>query len=162
MRLERMKEEHIKAIQHIARTTWAYTYEGIIPEHIQCNFLNHAYSDEMMQRRLKTHLFVVHVENEVIGFANYSNVKENGAVELAAIYILPSHQGKGVGSLLLKEGENLQGALFIECNVEKENRIGLNFYLAKGFQQVDEFEDLFDGHPLQTIRLRKEIKATKR
>ena len=69
------------------------------------NFLNLAYSDERMEKRLNGSLFLVaEVNNSIVGFANYSLVKNVGEVELGAIYIYPEHQGMGIGTALLQEG----------------------------------------------------------
>lgn len=150
-----MNEDDISFVQEIAQTTWAATYEGIIPKHIQERFLQAAYSDERLTFRLQTSLFLVATVGEsLIGFANFSNVNEEGQAELFAIYLLPTAQHKGIGSALLENGiQRLQGATSLTVCVEKDNIIGRQFYNAKGFQQVDEFDDLFEGHILKTIRL---------
>jgi len=81
-------------------------------------------------------------------------VKEDGSAELAAIYLHPQYQGKGIGSALLKRGiEELSGVRSVWINVEKENWSGLSFYAAKGFEVVREFEEDFDGHVLKTVRM---------
>ena len=124
-----MNEVDISFVQEIAQTTWAATYEGIIPKHIQERFLQAAYSNERLTCRLQTSPFLVATVGEsLIGFANFSNVNEEGQAELLAIYLLPTAQHKG-------------------------NKIGRQFYSAKGFQQVEEFDELFEGHMLKTIRL---------
>lgn len=150
-----MKKKDSKLVQKVARTSWHSTYEGIIPRKIQDNFLNLAYSDEMMKRRLKNSImFVAEVEGEVIGFANYSPVNNNGMTELTAIYLYPAYQGKGIGTALLDEGiQRLQGVKEIHLNVEKNNKIGMNFYETKGFKVASEFDDDFDGHILKTVRM---------
>jgi hypothetical protein len=38
-------------------------------------------------------------------------------------------------------------------DVEKENNIGTTFYQAKGFKVVSEFDDDFEGHTLQSVRM---------
>src|SRR5690625_6674009 len=49
--------------------------------------------------------------------------------ELAAIYLLESAQGNGIGSAFLTAGiERLPGVKEIQVNVEKRNTIGMNFY----------------------------------
>lgn len=153
--IRKMKEKDIKQVQLVAKTSWNYTYDGIIPLEIQENFLKSAYNDAMMQRRLeRTILFVAEVDGKIVGFANYSPVKEEGKVELAAIYLYPEYQGKGLGTSLLEEGiNNLEGVKEIFINVEKENKIGTTFYKAKGFKIVSEFDDDFDGHTLKTVRM---------
>ena len=54
--------------------------------------------------------------------------------KLTAITIL---SGKGIGTALLEKGiQRLRGAKEIQLNVEKNNRIGMDFYEAKGFAVV--------------------------
>lgn len=84
---EMLKEDIVK-VQDIARKSWHATYEGIIPIHIQKNFLDAAYSDEMMERRMSHSLvYVAEFNHNVVGFANYAGPNGKGEVELTAIYI---------------------------------------------------------------------------
>jgi ribosomal protein S18 acetylase RimI-like enzyme len=153
--IREMKHEDIKQVQNVAKTTWNSTYEGIIPLEIQENFLKSAYNDERMKQRLeRSVLFVAEVESEIVGFANFSEVKEDGTAELGAIYLYPDQQNKGIGTALLQKGiEELEGVKEIYINVEKENKIGKTFYEAKSFEVVKEFDDDFDGHILKTVRM---------
>ncbi|WP_349409872.1 GNAT family N-acetyltransferase [Pseudalkalibacillus sp. SCS-8] len=153
--IREMQMEDIAQVQHVAKTSWHHTYDGIIPFEIQENFLKAAYNDEMMQKRLEHSLIIVAVEDDkIVGFANFSPVREEGKVELAAIYLYPEAQGKGIGTMLLEKGiEKSLGVKAIFINVEKENLVGKNFYDAKGFEVVSEFDDDFDGHILKTTRM---------
>ncbi|PAV29675.1 GNAT family N-acetyltransferase [Virgibacillus profundi] len=158
--IRKMKRSDIAQVQHVAKSSWHATYEGIIPRNIQNNFLDAAYSDEAMKQRLEgSHIFVVESDGTVFGFANYSPVTKDGKSELGAIYLLPDYQGSGAGTALLREGINeLEGIKEIYINVEKDNEIGKNFYQAKGFEVVSEFDDNFDGHILKTIRMVLKVK----
>ncbi|TDX93478.1 UNVERIFIED_CONTAM: acetyltransferase (GNAT) family protein [Lysinibacillus xylanilyticus] len=93
------------------------------------------------------------MKSHIVGFANFSNIVD-GEAELYSIYLLPETQGKGIGTALLQEGLKMPPDLksLLVC-VEKENTIGMNFYQAKGFKQLEEFDELFDGHLLKTVRL---------
>lgn len=103
--IRKMEKEDIEQVQQVAKRSWNDTYEGIIPHKIQESFLRSAYHDVMMQKRLeKSFLFVSEADGKVVGFANFSPVKENGTTELLAIYLLPEYQSKGIGTALLKEG----------------------------------------------------------
>ena len=94
------------------------------------------------------------IAGKIVGFANFSPVKEDGKAELGAIYLYPEQQGKGIGSALLQKGiDVLEGIKEIYINVERENKIGKTFYEAKGFEVVKEFDDEFDGHILKTVRM---------
>ncbi|WP_087973497.1 GNAT family N-acetyltransferase [Oceanobacillus rekensis] len=152
--IRKMKKRDITQVQHVARTSWHSTYEGIIPLEIQDRFLDAAYSRANMKKRLKKSiLFVSEVDGKVVGFANYSPVSADGSVELGAIYLYPEFQGYGIGSAFLREGIENLGASEIHLNVERNNHIGTNFYRAKGFEMVSEFNDKFDGHILKTVRM---------
>ncbi len=157
--IRHMKEDDIGAVQEVAKTSWNSTYEDIIPLDVQANFLKMAYNPEQLKRRLDHSLFLVaEAGGRIVGFANYSNLKEDGSAELAAIYLHPQYQGKGIGSALLRRGiEELQGIQSVFINVEKENWSGLSFYAAKGFGVVEEFEEDFDGHPLKTVRMELKV-----
>ena len=151
-----MKETDIEAIQHIAAISWHATYEGIIPRDIQKPFLQQAYSVERLKERLvNTNFYVAVKDDEVVGYANFSALHDNDEVELAAIYVLPSEQGKGIGSQLLTHGINELSPRAIYLNVEKENLVGRQFYEAKGFEITDSFEEPFFGHTLKTLTYRK-------
>lgn len=147
--------DDIPQIQEVAKTSWNATYDGIIPLNIQEGFLSSAYSDEMMKYRMENSLMIVaEVKDQIVGFANFSPLKEDGEAELGAIYLYPMYQGNGIGSSLLNAGvESLREVRKIYINVEKENKIGTTFYKAKGFKIVSEFDDNFDGHILKTVRM---------
>lgn len=152
--IRKMKKRDIQAVQAVAKESWHTTYEEIIPSHIQQRFLMKAYSKKMLKRRLrKTNIFVAEMNNEVVGFANYSSVMDAGKVYLYAIYLYSEYQGAGIGTALLKAGIDKLDPQEIILNVERQNLPALDFYHAKGFEKVAEFDDDFDGHILHTIRM---------
>ena len=153
--IRKMHHTDTKQVQDVAKKTWHATYEGIIPLEVQNTFLQSAYNDERMKQRLEhSFLFVADINGRVVGFANFSPVKEDGQVELGAIYLYPEYQGKGIGSALLHQGiTDIAGISEIYINVEKENKIGKTFYEAKGFEVVKEFDEDFQGHTLKTVQM---------
>ena len=157
--IREMNYEDTNQVQKIAQTSWNATYEGIIPLEVQNNFLKLNYSDESMKQRIKLSIvYVAEVEGKVVGFANYSKVRAGGKVELAAIYLYPEFQGKGIGTALLQQAvKDLEGIKEIYINVEKENKIGMNFYEAKGFEIVKESDEEFNGHIFKQVRMVKKV-----
>lgn len=156
-----MQENDIKQVQYVAKVTWNTTYKGIIPLAIQDKFLGAAYSDELMHKRLNhSDLYIAACNYLVIGFANFYYLKEQGEVELGAIYIHPAFQGRGIGTALLNKGINkLKSAVKIFIDVEKENIIGVNFYIAKGFDVLHEFEDNLYDHHTKMLRMCLELQG---
>ncbi|REB07135.1 GNAT family N-acetyltransferase [Sporosarcina sp. BI001-red] len=153
--IRNMQRKDMQQVQKVAKISWNATYEGIIPHDVQERFLFGAYSDEMMSRRLDHSLMLIgELDGIVLGFANFSRVNEAGESELAAIYLHPEHQGSGIGSALLREGiDQLKNVEKIFITVEKENLIGKSFYDAKGFKTIKQFEEDFDGHMMQSVRM---------
>lgn len=153
--IRKMVKEDIKQVQDVARKSWNTTYEGIIPHRVQENFLNAAYNDEMMEKRLSgSFIFVAEKGDKVVGFANFTSVNSEGQSELSAIYLYQDFQGEGIGSALLQRGiKELENLKEVYIDVEKENSIGKSFYDAKGFKTIKEYDDNFDGHILKTVRM---------
>ena len=74
-----------------------------------------------MKERLENSPFLIaELEESIVGFANFSNGK-NDEAELLAIYVLPETQGKDIGSALLKQGIHMLSEIksFSVC-VEKK------------------------------------------
>lgn len=150
-----MKVEDVVSVQRVASESWHATYEEIIPREIQDDFLRVAYSDEMLKKRLDgSHVFVAEDAGEVVGFVDFSPVDEAGRMELRAIYLYPAKQGEGIGTALLRKGiEELEGVKEVVVEVEEENSIGRQFYEAKGFKMVAEYDEDFAGHILKTVQM---------
>lgn len=90
----------------MARTTWHATSAGIIPDEIQDRILDAWYDVDRIARQAAegqvTFLVAVDPGGAVIGYARAGHRNESGDAELYAIYVLPDHQGKGVGARLLR------------------------------------------------------------
>lgn len=153
--------QDITAVQEIAHISWNDTYHDIIPMNIQQKFLEKSYSVPMMEMRLKkTILLLAEHEGKPIGFANFTKLDDDGDSELIALYLKPDYQRHGYGKKLLDSGLTylLDGSnLFVY--VESENKKGRSFYETNGFEFVEEFDELFEGHPLQTTKYVYNLKA---
>lgn len=149
-----MKQDDIAAVQQIAKLSWHDTYEGIIPIEVQVLFIERTYSKAMMMKRLeKTSMYVAIHNDEIVGFANFTRIDNDGDVELTAIYLLPSHQHLGYGKKLLIEGlHNIQNAQQLLVYVESDNQKGRAFYERNNFICMEEFDEFFEGHPLSTSK----------
>ena len=149
-----MTTTDIVHVQHIIHHTWRATYEDLIPENTQTDFIERSYSDAMMRMRMKrTVVLIAECEGIPIGFANFTKTDEDGDVELTAMYILPTHQHVGYGTRLfhhaltmLKDAKNL----FIY--VDSLNTNGRAFCEKQGFELVDVFPEYFEGHPVVTAQ----------
>lgn len=89
--------------------------------------------------------YVYETESKVVGFyALYEN-------NLAAIFVAPQLQGKGIGKQLLNHAKAQRTV--INLSVYKENQASYQFYLSQGFKVVSEQLDEHTGHPEYTMSL---------
>jgi putative acetyltransferase len=87
--------------------------------------------------------YVYEAESKVVGFyALYGN-------SLAAIFVSPELQGKGIGKQLLSHAKTQRVELSL--SVYKENRASFQFYLSQDFNVVSEQLDEHTGHPEYTM-----------
>lgn len=146
--------EDISTVQQIAKISWNETYKDIIPNTIQELFLEKAYSNMMLAKRIERTIFLLaECNGEPVGFANFTYVDEDGDAELTAIYILPEYQKSGYGKRLLQAGlEKMQTGRQLFVYVESENKGARLFYENLGFECLEEFDEYFEGHPLSTAK----------
>jgi len=159
LKIRRMMQEDIPSVRHVAEVTWHHTYKNIIPEHIRTEFLATAYSDKSLNYRMRNNvLLVVEDAGHLVGFAEFTPLQDSSEVELSAIYILPSHQGKGIGTQLLQEGiKNFPDAKVIKLRVESRNAPAKSFYLAKGFLPTREYTILIHGYSCEITEMEKHL-----
>ena len=76
------------------------------------------------------------------GICGFFSLHEN---QLAAIFVKPNQQGKGIGTKLLQKAKQLRKNLRLA--VYKENSKSILFYEKAGFRFVEEQKDRNTGHP---------------
>ena len=146
--------DDIRAIQGVARTTWEHTYRETIPEDVRAAFVAQAYSADLLRRRMESNVFLVAAEGEeVLGFADFRPLSDTEAV-LAAIYVLPAMQGRGIGARLLEAGIGAfpSGTRFV-LRVEQDNTLAQRFYEAHGFRRTGRHTDAFYGHVVHEVEM---------
>ena len=144
--------DDVPAIQRVARTTWDHTYQWSIPEGVRAEFVNQAYSNYALRRRMESNVLLVAAEGEeVFGFADFGSLSETEA-ELAAIYVLPEMQGRGIGARLLEAGTGrFPPRTRFVLRVERDNIQAQRFYEAHGFRRTEEHAEDFDGHEVEMV-----------
>ena len=158
MEVRDIKQSDIGAVRDVARETWSHTYREVIPESVQKEFLDRAYSDASLSRRMEAGVFLVaavdtDVDAKVLGFANLNRISRS-EVFLGAIYVLPEAQGLGIGSRLLEAGiGRFQAAERFVLRVERNNSKARRFYEARGFRATGEFEEVLYGHTVHETEM---------
>ena len=83
-------------------------------------------------------------ENNILGFMS---LMEN---TLAALFVVPEQQGKGIGKQLMAKAKLLRQDLVL--TVYKENQNSIEFYKKCGFVIVKEQIDVHTAHPELVMR----------
>ncbi len=162
--------EDINTIGFLAQQIWPETYGAVLPAEQLQYMLNLFYSPASLRRQMveELHQFlIVEDEDEAIGFASWgvalgsgasggvalgggalgSPTEEPGVYKLHKLYVLPVHQGKGLGRALLQyifEAIQPEGARILRLNVNRYNK-ARQFYEKMGFVVVKE-EDVAIGN----------------
>ena len=90
-------------------------------------------------------LYVYEENSKVLGFYALNNN------DLAAIFVIPNQQGKGIGKKLMAHAKKQRTIL--KLNVYKENEASHQFYLSQGFKVVSEQADEHTGHKEYTMTI---------
>ncbi|HJQ30361.1 MAG TPA: GNAT family N-acetyltransferase [Rubrobacter sp.] len=152
--------DDVPKIQSVARMTWDHTYRESIPESVRAEFVKQAYSADSLRRRMEPNVFLVAVRREeVLGFADFQPLSDTEA-ELAAIYVLPEMQGRGIGALLLEAGiGRFSESTSFVLRVERDNARAQRFYEAHGFRRTGVHTDHFFGHVVNEVEMVLEARS---
>ena len=131
-------DDDLPALRQIAWETWKATYGGFIPEEDM-----RAYHDEHyalpalrgLRRRPSARGFIARSEGTPVGYMVMALNPERCSI--SSIYVLPSHQGAGVGRLLMEEARGVarsNGFDRIWLGVMEKNRATIGWYERLGFR----------------------------
>lgn len=98
--------------------------------------------------------------NKVVGFCQF--VKEKDYNDLKIIYVLPKHQGKGIGKILASKAMSLINPnkdTIVE--VVEYNKGAIGFYERIGFVEFDKGKghEVSNGKIMPTIRMKLAAKC---
>jgi len=135
--------DDINTIGFLAQQIWPETYGDVHSEGQTQYMLNLFYSPAALRRQMlddKHQFLIVEEGEEPIGFAAWSGTEEPGVFKLHKLYVLPGHQGKGLGRGMLQyiyEVIRPQGARTLRLNVNRWNK-ARQFYERMGFAVIRE------------------------
>lgn len=159
MRIRKAKMADWKDIQYVAEQTWHDTYEGIIDSTTRDIFLQTAYNEDMLEKRISSsQFFVAEMEDRVVGFIQLT-LKEAAIWDLTALYILPAIQKHGIGTALFNTALERLEVERLDVLVETENTKGMAFYRSKGFDVVNQFQESFMGSTLHSTEMQLYVKV---
>lgn len=98
--------------------------------------------------------FVAKEANKIVGFCQV--IKEKDYNELKIIYILPEHQGRGIGKMLAKKALSfLDTSKDTITEVVEYNKNAIGFYEKLGFVKFDKGKghEVSNGKTMPTIKM---------
>jgi len=130
-------EGDIPLLCDLARRIWRECYPGIItPEQIEF-MLGWMYSEGEIRRQLVAGVpwEIAELDGEPVGYSSWQR-EEDGRVKISKLYVLPQHQRRGLGRLMLEricEQARGLGAHEVWLQVNKRNERAIGAYLKAGF-----------------------------
>lgn len=154
--------DDIPRIQEIAYKTWATAYKNVIsPEQITY-MLEMMYNTQTLSKLIQQPDFLFYLINDGAGIAALELHYENTISKLHKIYILPEHQGKGLGEKTIQSLTNISqnaGDKSIILNVNKKNA-ATHFYEKCGFiRWRSEVIDIGGDYVMDDYVYRKDFSA---
>jgi diamine N-acetyltransferase len=134
----------VPVVREIAWKTWLVTYASFIPEADLRSYLDEHYTVVALTNSLRTEnlrTFIAEIDSNAVGFSKTYLNADDGRFYVASLYVLPEHQGKGVGAMLMKASETFAltfGVDEIWLGVMDKNLPTLAWYKKLGFQFVHE------------------------
>lgn len=130
-------ERDLVSIRALLVETWHATYDGIYGAERVTEITDRWHSIASLKDRLMrphSEFLVADDGTEIGGMAFASADADGRIVEVQNLYVLPRHQGRGIGGLLLDEViDSFPEARLIRLEVEPENDRAIAFYRACGF-----------------------------
>ena len=134
----------LEDVRRITWATWVEAYASFIPEADLRAYFDTAYTrDELAKLLVSPHFrgLIVEENGAAIGYAKVVHAPEEQKCYLSSLYVLPGHQGKGIGSLLLQHAERHAvafGTHEIWLGVMVQNTRTMQWYERIGFVFVKE------------------------
>lgn len=139
MRIRLAEPRDLAAIRNVATASWAGVYADIFPADVRDRAIVHWYTDESFAIG---ETFVAENEEGIAGYAQVVNG------ELARLYVLPSMQRRGVGSMLLAAFSRMP----MRVTVERDNASARAFYEKHGYAFVGEDVVSIFGHSVAVAK----------
>ncbi len=154
-----------EGVFNVQKRTWLSAYpsekHGVTREDIEEKFSNK--EERIAKGRNKIEEYgedrsgwVVELDGEIVGFSVAHKSKSRDRI--GAVYVLPEHQGRGIGKILLQKALGfLENSKEVWVEVASYNKNAINFYQKSGFRIVPGAEanhEIIEGKLLPTIEMK--------
>jgi ribosomal protein S18 acetylase RimI-like enzyme len=133
------RHDDVPEIQRLAREIWHAHYPGIISREQIDYMLEHGYASGVLDEIIDgpdSGIELALDDGKRVGFAAWYATDAGDEVKLEKLYVLQSHQRKGVGARLIATVESAArqlGVRTVVLNVNKNNTQAIRAYEKQGF-----------------------------
>ena len=140
----RWTADDLKEIPNVIWLTWLDAYASFIPEDDMQSYLRSFYNDENLTKLFldpNVSGYVARDGDRVVGFVRTVFKTAEQRYYVSSLYILPSHQRKGIGTRLMQLAAaeaRARGLDRVWIGVMVENKSGLAWYRRLGYEVREE------------------------
>ncbi len=155
--IRKAKLEDLEAIRLIARITWMQAYKDKVPEENIAKHLDVFYSKEQLKEAIENETIYLATEADLIlAYAYFEVVGER--LFIHALYVLPSSQREGIGTLLYQEILKAHPDLeVIRTRLEANTESAVSFFEKEGFEAGEASYFEMGGYPLKMKVFEKKL-----
>lgn len=155
-------ETDIPLLRDLAERTWRSSYADILTTEQMDYMLGWMYAPEQIVQELRDGVFWELAESDGAPVAFLSLTLKAEEAKLNKLYVLPEHQGRGIGGELLRHIETLaasRGARSIWLQVNKQNERARRAYEHAGYRvERAAVFDIGGGFVMDDFILRRELR----
>lgn len=145
LRLTMAGEKDLPQIAELAHKIWNDHYPAIIGQQQVDYMLDKFYSQDSLKEQLANNqvFYMVEVDGQNTGFVSVSHAAMTEELFIHKFYVLTGQQRSGLGSLVLRELENMHRLVSeVRLTVNRQNHKSINFYFKNGFtiEKVADFD----------------------
>lgn len=164
MQIVEATTDHIYNIQVLSNVIWPATFSNILSQEQISYMMDMMYSTSSLEKQineLSHHYLLAEEDGEYLGYLSYElNYKGTPITKIHKIYVLPSIQGKGVGSLFIDVVSKIalkNNNTLLSLNVNRYNK-AIDFYKRMGFDFfTSENIDIGNGFLMEDYVMNKDL-----
>ena len=156
MNIRRFKESDAEAVSQLIRTTVSISNKKDYPEDLMDQLIEIETPEHVLQRAGWTHFYVVEDNEQIIGcgaIGPYWGKEDESS--LFTIFVLPDHQGKGVGRKIMETLESDEFFLRAKRIEIPASITGVPFYLKMGYHYKDDISEPDEEHLIRMEKFRE-------
>ncbi|MGY4770129.1 N-acetyltransferase family protein [Kribbella sp. CWNU-51] len=135
--IRRAELSEVDAVRQIGVTSWPVAYAGLASEEFISDGVAQWWSPEVVEWGIRNGITLVAAEgDDLVGMAGLG--REGDSWVMWKLYVLPEHQGKGIGTALLDAAIAAlpEGTTELLLDVLVTNEKAIGFYRAHGFTEA--------------------------